>query len=140
MIDRASGTIRFDQHPEAVIVPTLARVAFLAAPVWEGRGISVQNEPWCSWRVGDLAADGRELVAIFSFHGEQLRMITLSVVDPEFGSSWSDWSKERELARKALHDRILEKDLGLRRSFGWGVASSSYDDKSGGSSIVVRYE
>lgn len=142
MIDRASGTIRFDHHPEAVVLPTLTRAAFLAAPVWQGRRISVQNEPWCSWKVGDLEADGRELVASFYFHGQQLRTVSLAVVDPEFGStSWSDWSEQRELARKALHDRILRRDLGLlRRSFGWGVASSVYDSKSGGSSIVVRYE
>ena len=58
-------------------------------------------------------------------------------MDPE--TSWSDWSRERELARKEAHDKWLNEVIGTRRSFPWGSVSSDFDAKTGGSEITIEY-
>ena len=76
------------------------------------------------------------------FHGSFLRRVSIQCADAEFGSSWSDWSKERELARKRFHDSLLQSVLGKdwnHQRFSWGAVDSGYDPKGGFSSIGVTY-
>lgn len=67
--------------------------------------------------------------------------------------SWTNWSEEKELAIKQIHDAWLEKQLGKAKTrkymhkhivnyyeFTWGKISSFYDPKSGGSSIKIFYK
>jgi len=52
----------------------------------------------------------------------------------------SDWSRERELDRKAQHDALLSRDLGAPPyAFEWGNILSVFDERSGGSIIIVEY-
>ena len=137
LIDRLTGTIRFDD-PVAQLSSSTTRTEFLSTPVWKPE-LSVRNEPHCSWKVGELRSAGRTLAVLVRFMGEQLQSVSLTVADPRFPSSWDEWSESGELARKAAHDQLLAELLGRRRSFRWGVVSSLYDQRSGGSSIIVQY-
>jgi hypothetical protein len=137
VIDRRTGAVRFDD-PAAFLTPATKRTDFLAASVWAPE-ISVQNEPHCSWKVGEFGANGRTFLVSVQFFGEELRSVHLVDSDPRFPSSWSGWSKSAELLRKASHDKLLAELLGCRRSFAWGAASSLFDERSGGSLIAIRY-
>jgi hypothetical protein len=65
-------------------------------------------------------------------------MISLMDADPRFGTSWTDQSYEKELARKASHDAWLSQAL-PQPEVSWGSVWSGYDEKGGFSDIVVKY-
>lgn len=76
------------------------------------------------------------------FEAERLDMVILALDDPAFGNSWADWSREGEEARKAAHEAWLARidpAIGDGRDEPWGFVSSMFDEKSGGSEIVIRY-
>ncbi|GEP44805.1 hypothetical protein BGE01nite_40960 [Brevifollis gellanilyticus] len=100
----------------------------------------VRNEPWCSFKLPSIPQRDTELIITLQFHGERLDSLRLFHDAARFGTSWDDWSEERELARKAYHERWLAEMLRLPvGKYLWGEVLSVYDVKSGSSSIIVRY-
>jgi hypothetical protein len=94
-----------------------------------------------SWLVTRSLA-GRPFRLGLYFHGERLEMAVLALDEPAFGTSWADWSLATEMARKAAHEdwlAAIDPSLGEGRGFPWGVLDSTYDQKAGGSQIVLRY-
>ena len=124
----------------ASIAPSLSRSQFLQTPAFAAASVFVQNEPSCSYRLPDIPQPDTDLGMVLQFQGEQLRSLSLSHGAARFGSSWSDWSRERELARKSFHERWLATELRTPPGeYPWGNISSYYDDKGGFSSITIRY-
>jgi len=138
-IDEPTGRITLPEMG-AVISPTLTRTEFLQTPAFSGASISVRHEPWCSYDVSGIPQADTELYLVFRFHGERLDTLDLSHSAPRFGTSWADWSEERELARKAFHEQWLARVLRVRPGrYPWGMISSCYDPKGGCSAILIRY-
>jgi hypothetical protein len=124
----------------AIITPSLSRSHFLQLSAFAGASVSVRNEPWCSYRLPDIRQSDTDLTIVVQFHGQQLVSLNLFHGAPRFGSSWSDWSRERELARKAFHECWLATELRTPPGeYPWGGIFSHYDDKGGFSSITVQY-
>jgi hypothetical protein len=102
----------------------------------------VRNEPYSSFALPTVQFEGHSFAWSLWFHGSVLQRVSIQCADTEFGSSWSDWSEERELARKRFHDSMLQAILGENWShqrFPWGAVDSCYDQKGGFSSIGVTY-
>ena len=138
-IDQKTGDIALPEIG-AFITPTLLRSQFLASAAFSGASVSIQNEPWCSYRLPTIAQPDTELAVVVQFHGEPVVAVTLMHGAARFGSSWSDWSQESELARKAFHEHWLSTALRLPLGdYSWGSVWSGYDPKGGFSSVVVRY-
>jgi hypothetical protein len=137
VIDEHSGTLHFDA-PHAYLGPATTRAEFLASELCRDAEIAVANEPFCSWKMS-VRAGGRTFGMVVYFKGESLWMISLADADPRFGTSWSGWSKSKQLELKASHDALLSGILGKRRRFAWGEVSSAFEERDGASSIVVRY-
>ena len=94
-----------------------------------------------SWSVARLLG-ARPFRLGLCFHDEGLEMVVMAIDEPAFGTSWADWSLASEMARKAAHEEWLaaiHPSLGDGRTFRWGVLESTYDEKGGGSQIVLRY-
>lgn len=124
----------------ASIASTLSRSEFLQVPEFSGASIFVQSEPWCSYRLPAIRQKYTDLVVIVQFRGEELFSLDLCHSAACFGTSWENWSEERELARKAFHERWLASEVGVRPGkYAWGEISSYYDEKGRFSSIVIRY-
>ena len=141
MIDRTTGQIQLPSDGIHV-GPLLVREHFLASPLAKQRRELVRNEPHCSFVLPTVRFHDHSFAWSFWFHGSVLQRVTIQFVDAEFGSSWSDWSEERELARKRFHDSFLQSELGTNwrhQRFSWGTVDSSYDPKGGFSSIGVTY-
>jgi hypothetical protein len=139
MLDAETGRLAF-RSPGASIGPELTRTEFLASPLAEGARTIVANEPYHSWQLRGEYASGLSFLVALYFRGEELAMISLADADPTFGAGdWSQWSEEKEQARKQSHDRWLNAHLGERRDFPWGKVFSEYDSKSGASTIGVCY-
>jgi hypothetical protein len=141
MIERATGQIQFSSDGIR-IGPSLSREEFLASPFAAKCRELVRNEPYCSFALPTVQFDGRSFAWSLWFRGSVLESVSIACSDPEFGSSWADWSEEHEIARKGLHDSLLTTVLGAywqQQRFTWGSVDSTFDQRSGGSSIGVRY-
>jgi hypothetical protein len=145
MIDPQTGTLSFEQ-PAVQVGPALTRGQFLSA-AWGREGPDLTaKQPWYSRKFVGCKLPGQYLSASVSFavwltfEGRRLRGVELCNGDPAFGTSWDDYSEEKELLRKATHDEWLAASLGERRSFPWGTARSSYDRRGGGNTINLQYE
>jgi hypothetical protein len=137
--DPTTGTLTTDDG--ATIGVALTRTAFLASPLAAGAQALVVNEPHASWSVAQPMG-GRPFRIGLYFEGERLTMVVAALDDPSFGRTWPDRTREREEARKAAHEAWLaqfDPSIGDGRDYPWGFVSSIFDDRSGGSEIVIRY-
>lgn len=141
MINPNNGNITIDS-PSLIITRDLTRDQFLQSAL---AGISEplnQNAPWSRYAFKPVTIRGETFAADICFNAGRLYSVDLAVMRPEFGSSWSDWTEEREMARKRFHDSLLEPILGTdwrQHRFAWGKVYSEFDPRSGGSSIGVIY-
>jgi len=138
MIDVQTGTIRFNE-PAVEILPSLTRAIFLATSEFSTAKIVVANEPWCSSKLSGYLKERDSFAVILWFRGENLWMVTLMNVNPAFGTSWADWSSDKEQERMLAHDRWLELSLGSKRNFEWGNVCCEYDEKGGFSQIAIKF-
>lgn len=120
-----------------LLSPHSSRTSFLSSVEGAQAKVLVKNEPWCSFH---LSAGSSPLSVSVYFKGEFLDSIHFSVSGAEYGSSWGDWSEEKEMKRKSANDAWLQKyELTPGQTYSWGSVWSGYDPKGGFSSIVVRY-
>ena len=139
MFDAQTGTLKFE-HPPTEVAPSLTRDQFLAGSLADGATTNVENEPYHSWNLnGTFRSSGLNLLVSLWFHDQHLSMVSLMDPDPRFGTSWADHSLDKEMARKASHDKWLSRVLPSHRRSSWGSVWSGYDEKGGFSHIVVRY-
>lgn len=138
-INDKTGTVTLPEI-DAFISPSLSRYVFLSTPSFQGASVVVRNEPWCSYDLPPIPLPETNLYVRFQFHDQRLTDVSLTHSAPQFGSSWADWSEERELARKAFHESWLARELHLSPGyFPWGEIVSCYDAKGGSSFIIIRY-
>ena len=139
MFDAATGTLTFD-NLQTSIGSNLSRTQFLQSSLAVDARTLVANEPWHSWVLKPhFNCDLTFIVAVY-FHAEILKWVHLTNVDPQFGTSWSEWSEQKQLALKATHDAWLHKTFKSRRRFAWGSVESVYDRKDGNSSIIFTFD
>jgi hypothetical protein len=141
MLDPATGEVVLASSG-ARLGPTSTRTRFLESALGEQATISLVNEPWARYalelppgEIGPFPATVQ-----LQFNGEALYWITVMDGSPEFGESWDDWSRENELARRAAHDRWRASCGAPAGRHEWGLVWSDFDDKSGFSSVVIRYD
>jgi hypothetical protein len=140
MIDPRTGEFSFEQPPLR-FGPRLSRAEFLAATWAHNASDFVVNEPWHSWKLsGTYLSASIPFVVILYYHGEKLSLVETCHSDPKFGTSWSDYTIEKEMQRKESHDRWLDTCLGHERTYSWGRVASVHDSKGGGTTIMVRYK
>jgi hypothetical protein len=106
---------------------------------------------WAHVDLPTQAAGDRAIGARLLFDGERLDGYRLWIVDARYGTSWDDWSEEKELAHRDAHDALLVELLGpgvrearpggseLTYTLPWGDVWSTYDARSGGSTIGTRF-
>jgi hypothetical protein len=141
MIDRITGEIRFPTG-SIRICPSLSREEFLSSAIGNQSHLNVRNEPYCSFDLPIVQFDGHKFGWSLWFYGSLLQRVSITCIDSEFGSSWSDWSEKLEIARQSFHEKVLQLSLGDNRKqqkLSWGNISSGFDPKSGNSSIEVTY-
>jgi hypothetical protein len=134
-----TGRLRTDAGEE--IGPGLTRADFLGSSLAGEAEHLIGSEPYSSWRIA-RHLDGLPFRLGLYFQGDRLEMVVLALDDPAFGSSWADWTRENETARKRAHDAWLgtvDPAIGEGRSVDWGSVQSVYDDHSAGSQIVLVY-
>lgn len=128
-----------------VVNRSLTEGAFLEA-VGQDASPLVHNGVHRSYLINPVTLHGRCFRPGVYFTDGMITFVSLTWVDAERSTDgWKDWSKERELevARAdAVWVSSVLNGLGTMTdtySFEWGTISSGYDDRTGGSSVIVRY-
>jgi hypothetical protein len=148
MIDRRTGALILSN---ARIGRDLTRSSFLSTPMGARARCDDMKTEWMHVYLQPQVVGGLTFGIDLVFEGERLDGYSLALVDPKYGTSWDDWSEEKQLAERDAHDAWLVESLGpgereasprgmeLRYEFPWGKAWSTFDARGGSSSIGVRF-
>jgi hypothetical protein len=148
VIDRDTGSLVL---PGARIERDLTRTSFLASPLGAHARSEDMHTGWMLAYLGAQDLDGLTFAVVLHFEGERLDRYSLSLTDPRYGTSWDDYTEEKQIAQRDANDAWLVASLGqgtrepspcgpeLRYSFPWGDAWSTFDARGGSTSIGVRF-
>ena len=137
MIEPQSGQITIGN---LVIEPNLRREDFITSALFLKGDFTNPQQGWYMAIAKRQRENGCEFAVSLLFQGQRLAAVHVARADVDFGSDWSEWSETAERQRKAAHDVLLHRDLVAEREFEWGRAESVFDEKGGGSLIVVQYK
>lgn len=150
-IDPETGRLTISM-PASAIDADLTREGLDVSPLGERCERVLRNPPWET--TGFRVRLGEERFAgVICFKEGKMVHFTLMTQRPEFGTSWSDFSQEKEKARQAFHNKWLREQLpGIEPehlafdsmptwewAFGWGRIISGWDPKNGTTEIAVIY-
>jgi len=148
VIDRRTGALVLSAGS---IERNLSRSSLLASALAARATCDDMYTGWMHVYLGPQGLDGTLFGVVLHFEVERLDGYSLSLVDARYGTSWDDYSEEKQLAQRDAHDVWLVAALGpghrkpsprgpeLRYSFPWGDAWSTFDARGGSSSIGVRF-
>jgi len=150
-LDLMTGTFYFDK-PSVTIMPTLTTDDLQP---WAEHGIEkvTQNPPWLLLGYRRFMIGSEAFAGLICFKDGAIQNISLMSTRPEFGTSWNDFSHEKEEARQAFHNQWLAEQVDKRKGlltldepfktwewdFNWGKIVSGWDTKNGTTEIVIVY-
>jgi hypothetical protein len=141
VINKSTGEIQFPGEPWAFGPATMREDFVLSAIGRQSQPASrIHND---SFTLPKVEIRGHPFYRILYFLGGCLHQMFMGSTHVQFGQSWNDWSREKEMARKRFHDSLLAEIFGEvkeRYEFPWGSVASYYDIKGDASQIVITYE
>jgi hypothetical protein len=152
---RIDGTIEFES-PKASIMPNTTRDDFLASPLFVISKPLNQNHLWSRYSFKPITAQGERFGGDICFCSGAIYSLDLCVIRPEFGTSWNDFSPEKEQMRHCFHKELLQRifqrepdervahgpdhrDMDEAYVFPWGTVSACTDVRTGGCDIFIKY-
>lgn len=125
---------------------TTSEAALLSAMVENARPL-VHNGPYRSYLLPQTTLQGRTFNPSAYFNDGRLESVYLTWADPNIkgGSPWEDFSFERERSIADADAAWLTNALGQAGAgrktyqFDWGSIWSGFDERSGFSSVILRY-
>jgi hypothetical protein len=153
---RSDGTVELES-PKVSITSHTTRDDFLALPLFTFSKPLNQNTPWSRYSFQPITAGGEHFSGDICFCSGAIYSMSLCSLRPEFGSSWSEASVEKERARHGFHKQLLQdtfrrppdeyvprgpdkRDEDVGFSFSWGCVLASTDIKAGGCYVLIQYE
>ena len=131
-ISRFDGTLTFSSGE---IRRTWDRAQFLSSPVGLASEAGLQNDDWHHYDIEPESG----LAGTVLFKGDELQKVFLMNSLPS--DQGGEWTVERELERKGIHDRWLRQELGKSPwNYSWGKVVSQFDAKALASEIIVVYD
>jgi hypothetical protein len=127
-------------HPAGLHVSRhLSEVSFLDSAVGRDARRTDMHTGWVWYRLPVFRDDGIMVGIALGFNSGMLEQISLSDVDPKFGTGWSEWSAEKEQQRANSIGNWLDGKGFPARSYDWGEVWAGFDSKGGFGSATVRY-
>jgi hypothetical protein len=135
MIDTKNGDI-YINNSQIKLTLNLSVEQFKKTPLYSGENI----KPFYSVKHSVHIANKNFKIALY-FLNNKLKEIRLYSEEIALGTSWLDFSEQKELERKKEHDKWLENLIGKGPYlYSWGEIISVFDKKGGVSSIIIRYK
>ena len=149
------GTIKLEM-PDVSITPRTTRDIFLSSHLFAISKPLNQNVPWSRYSFRPVTADGEHFAGDICFCEGVLYSLILCSIRPEFGSSWNDYSVDKERAKHCFHKELLkrilgrppdehitrvadERDADAGYTLPWGEVWASTDMKSAVCDIFIKY-
>jgi hypothetical protein len=136
-IETATGALI---TPDLTITPSLSKSVLLASPLVDRGDWTNERGGWYAAILKPMTIAGESIGVSLMFEAEELDSINLWVNDPKYGTSWDDFTEEKELARDQKHRAWLAATVGEWDSkFKWGSIHCCHDERSDGSTIMLKY-
>ncbi|WP_319502490.1 hypothetical protein [uncultured Draconibacterium sp.] len=139
MIDIKTGHITIDSNNS--INPNLTILELKNLNLGESQVETDFQNGWTSITVKNLKIENEYFLMTFSFFNSTIQVISF-IVDQnpiQTNKSWWDHSIEKEKIKQKEYSDWLDREIGTKRKFNWGEIESVFDNKGGGSSIIMRY-
>lgn len=94
---------------------------------------------WVWYRLPTFVESDLVIGISLGFNSGVLEHVSLSDTRPEYGTSWNDWSEEKELLRAKKIGSWLAGQGFSSGTYSWGVIWVGYDAKGGFGHAVVQY-
>ncbi|WP_210463059.1 hypothetical protein [Rufibacter roseolus] len=140
MIDKNTGKLTFYSGKNIFPTAELSEIKALKLS-------AVQEEQdwgngWIHYTIRNVDVSGIYFNMTFFYHEKTLKSISFIIKDSPFDmdTGWETWGEQREKEKAEFYNDWLNKELGTDRNFAWGTIRATYDPKSAGSSIVIRYK
>lgn len=91
------------------------------------------------YSVPSVVSESNEILMSLCFRLGVLDSISIAASHTALGSSWSDWSEEKEQTRAKQTVEWLAAQGYEPGTFTWGEIWADYDAKGGSGSAVIRY-
>lgn len=135
MIDIKSGDI-YINNSQIKLTSSLSEEQFMKTSLYSGGN----TKPFYSVKHSVYIANKNFKIALY-FLNNKLKEIRLYSEEIALGTSWLDFSEQKELETKKEHDKWLENVIGKGPFlYSWGEIISVFDKKGGVSSIIIKYK
>lgn len=143
MINIENGSIKVNER-NYIITRNMTKDDFFASPLYDDIVFKQEFQNGYSnyilkkqQYVGEKYLYG---IGLYFNPSNKLYSIHLNIVFEDDTGNWDNWSQDKELYRKKIHDNFLKKYCGeAPYNYTWGSLSSEYDERSGGSCICIVY-
>jgi len=135
-IIKTDGTIEFEKA-SFFVKPALTKNEFISSRIGSNSRLILSNSEYSSFSVS-LSDTAGDLGVSLRFDGQQIDSLGIEKMDAT--KNWNNWSEMAEQDKKSEYDQLLVNILGSPPYvFEWGEITSSFDPRSGSSSICIRY-
>lgn len=124
-------------HPSGLRISRDLRESDVASIDGVGRRDMGTGHVWYS--VPSVASESSGILMSLCFRLGLLDSISIAASDADLGSSWSDWSEEKERTRAKRTAAWLVAQGYMPGAFTWGEIWAGYDAKGSSGSAVIRY-
>ncbi len=140
MINKDNGQIFFGGKTTIGPDSSLQEILFLNLGQSRNRGDYENGWSWLTER--NVLLDNKYYIINFHLFNNKLKSIDFVFSDNKFNLEfdWDSWSESQELINLEKYKIWLNNELDNKKDFDWGEVWATYDSKSGGSSIGIRYK
>ena len=138
MIDKDNGEITFDNG--FILSRKFTRDEIEKLKFGMKSTLIRNSAPWYVVQLDNIKISGLNFSIVLYFNNNKLIMVDMSISDTKYGTSWDDWTKEKEMDRNRDNKNWLYQYTNGQNEFPWGKIWAGYDEKVGGSSIHIRYK
>ena len=125
-------------HPSGLRISRALRETEVATLEGVSKRDMGTNYVWYS--LPNRNSESENILISLCFHSGTLDSISIALNDPDLGSSWSDWSEQKEWMRADRTEAWLAAQGYPTGTYPWGEIWAGYDPKGGSGSAGIRYK
>jgi hypothetical protein len=137
-ISADTGTIELENET-FVLGPDLTHEIFRDSATGRESKLVGYTDVHRSYHLPAVEAHGTTFLLSVSFEGERLTRITWMDGDPSFGSTYAEWSEEKEQRRNDRHHEWLEQWGIALGEHAWGTVAAGFSGRDEESSVAFIY-
>ena len=127
------------EHPSGVRLSRSLTEDVLLASLPSVKSFKSNTHPgWAHYVLPTFQEGDCVISTVLTFNGGLLEEITFDDMNPQFGTGWSEWSKEKELSRAISIEGWLKSKGFAVGKHALGSIWAGFDDKGGHGSARVR--